>query len=71
MRMFVESSGLLGSAADRTMVHTPALQAAQNGLKHMSSATPFDGKTKTEVAKALSKALLVFCNVYALATYSS
>jgi hypothetical protein len=67
MRTFVESSGLLGNPADQTMGNTPALQAAQNALKHMACAIAFDGKTKAEVGTALSKALLVFCNVSALA----
>jgi hypothetical protein len=71
MRTFVESSGLLGNTADQTMGNTPALQAAQNVLKHMSSAIPFDGKTKTEVGTALSKAPLVLCNASALASYYS
>jgi hypothetical protein len=71
MRMFLDSSGLLGNSADQTMGNTPALQAAQNAFKHMSSAIPFDDKTNTEVGKALSQALLVFCNICALAIYSS
>jgi hypothetical protein len=71
MRTFVESSGLLGNPADQTMGNTPALQAAQNALRHMACAIDFDGKTKAEVGTALSKALLVFCNVSALASYSS
>jgi hypothetical protein len=38
MRTFVESSGLLGNTADQAMGNTFASQAAQNALKHMSSA---------------------------------
>jgi hypothetical protein len=63
MRAFVQHSGLLGSAADKTLGNTEALTKARAALKCMSAAAHVTGKSKDEVGKALSTALSIYLEV--------
>jgi hypothetical protein len=52
MHAVVQHSGLLGSAADKTLGTTEAFNIARAALKSMSAAVHVTGKSKDEVGKA-------------------
>jgi hypothetical protein len=61
-RAFVQSSGVMGSAADHTLGNTTALAAAARALQTMSEAITVEGRKNHQRGQGCAhKALLVCC----------